>query len=73
MVEFDLGVNFLERDLAVDRIERDNIVAFIIDAIDPLFLVLAGVMFDTHFVLFDQDTFFDAVGFQQAFELFGLV
>ena len=57
---FHVRVDLLQRDLAGDRVERDHVVTLVIDAIDPLLLILFRVVFNPHFVLLDQQTFLDA-------------
>ena len=52
-----MRVNLRKRNFAVYRIERDNVVAFVVDAVNPLFGVLSGIMFDAHFVFFDEKAF----------------
>ena len=52
--DLHLSVNFGHREFTVDRLERYDIVPFVVDAVDPLLGVLPRIMFDTHFIFVDQ-------------------
>ena len=54
LTDLHLGVNFGHRQFTVYRLERNYIIPFIVDAIDPLLGVLPRVVFDTHFIFVDQ-------------------
>src|SRR5436305_3145909 len=69
LAELHLRVDLDERDLAADRIKRYDVVAFVVDAIDPLFWVLLGVVFDAHLVLIDEEHLFDGGNGEKTLEL----